>query len=861
MYLKGIVYRVVWSALIYYGAGVVLGELFVAPDSLIGFAGFLPPLLSLMYGPWTAVGVLLAALAFEYGDWFSLVDVYEKSGAQETLWQGFLLFCNCGWWAFMEGYLPYRLWHSVFVREGEPRFSLRADTMAKFVLVAFVANIATALFLAMTTNEADILRLMEGAPLGFGLIGEYAFICFINDFDIAIFFGLIIFFFLLSFDFNFYKPPSNSNFLGKLPPRLFDAVFVAGCAMSLYLCQERFLPCEGLRFGVGIVLCVYMFRPVLPMAETEKSYGNSAAFDTGINRMVAAVFYAFMLILFVALDTSGAIYDLSNMSTWHRFNGECLTMMNVVLAVLLYMLLRYRNSIMANVVLLEVVTVFVTAFALGAVGFAVVDRMTMKNVDTSLAEMSIIFREHLKRTFDGIQVSVNDIRDLALAELTSYEELARDKDYQNAYLRKAEQLFGAIAGNTEGSVAFYFRLNPEFAGPLGGFSWWREQNRWDGAAAKFNPRRPIDLSLYAPTDYENVGWYYIPVSRANGTWIEPYIDPLLNAYVISYVSPIYHDGKLVGVVGMDIDFEYLVQEVRRMSVYEYGYAYLKDRLGRVLYHKDYNQGDKFYPNPDFLERETYLTDGIWLGLATSKHDIYTERNNLSMHLVSVMLAVTLLVSFLSISLASRGIKPLIALTGATKKIAAGNLDVKLNYESKNELGTLVSSIKEMMAKLEVFVYHDQLTGLNNTAAYARKKQELENSDGTYAVMVFDVNFLKKINDTYGHDAGNDLIRAVAQIIARVFGRGQAYRIGGDEFAVIVNGDGCNNVPKLINEFDRRVAMAKLKVQGKEYPIHVARGISYRKDGQRYVDVFNDADEAMYVHKAAIKERLGVDSMR
>ena len=474
--------------------------------------------------------------------------------------------------------------------------------------------------------------------------------------------------------------------------------------------------------------------------------------------------------------------------------------------------------------------------------------------------MSIICRERLKRTFDGIQVSVNDIQDLALAELESYDALKNDENYRAAYLKKTEQLFEAIASNTDGSIAFYLRLNPDFAGPSGGFSWGREKNRWEGTAASFYRRNPIDLSKYSPDDTENVGWYYIPVSRGNATWIEPYVDPIVQVYVISYVSPLYIDGNFIGVVGMDIDFDYLIHEVRRMSVYNYGYAYLTDRTGHVLYHQRFSQGELFQPSEDFREMETYLTNGIWLGIAMPKYRIYADRNSLLMHLISVMLAVAILVSFLSVYLASRGIRPLIALTEAAQKIAEGNLNVELPGESKNELGVLVRSIREMVSKLEIYVYRDKLTGVRNTTAYARKCEELANSEN-YAIVVFDLNFLKKTNDTYGHEAGNLLIRGTADLIEKIFVNDSVFRIGGDEFVAILEGDDFKCRDELIAAFDKELAGKIFTVKDKEIPLSIARGVGIWREGSDYAKIFREADEAMYANKVEIKKAFGYKAER
>ncbi len=263
------------------------------------------------------------------------------------------------------------------------------------------------------------------------------------------------------------------------------------------------------------------------------------------------------------------------------------------------------------------------------------------------------------------------------------------------------------------------------------------------------------------------------------------------------------------------------------------------------------------PNPDYYERETYLFDGVWLGIAMPRHDVYAERNNMLMHLIASMLFVAIMVSFFSIWLASRGIRPLLALTDAAKRIAAGNLDVKIPYESENELGALVDSIREMVSKLEVYVYRDKLTGLRNTAAYMRKGAELDKRRSeeslAYAVVVFDANFLKRVNDRYGHEAGNELIRRAANIICRVFAHSPVFRVGGDEFVAILEKQDYEHREQLLRSFDEQTQAERFEVEGDELAVSVARGIGVYRSGMEYAAVFHEADAAMYEHKMGMKK--------
>ena len=233
-----------------------------------------------------------------------------------------------------------------------------------------------------------------------------------------------------------------------------------------------------------------------------------------------------------------------------------------------------------------------------------------------------------------------------------------------------------------------------------------------------------------------------------------------------------------------------------------------------------------------------------------------------MHFVVVMLFVVILVSVFSIWLAERGIKPLMLITEAARKIANGDLDVKLSYKAQNELGNLVDSIKEMVAKLEIYMYRDKLTGVFNTAAYIRKVNELEkrrqNADkSTYAVAVFDVNFLKRLNDKYGHEAGNELIRRAAKLISRIFSNSRVYRIGGDEFVTILTDKDYEDRERLLQQFDSEADNESFTVDNQVIKVSIARGVAIHHGVEEFAEIFRQADAAMYENKSAIKAKLGI----
>ena len=151
-------------------------------------------------------------------------------------------------------------------------------------------------------------------------------------------------------------------------------------------------------------------------------------------------------------------------------------------------------------------------------------------------------------------------------------------------------------------------------------------------------------------------------------------------------------------------------------------------------------------------------------------------------------------------------------------------------------------------------YKDGLTGVKNKLAYLEALAELEtmleNGELTeYGVVVFDVNGLKTINDTLGHEAGDEAIKSGCRIICHQFDHSPVFRIGGDEFVAILKGSDFANRETLLEAFRKTI-----NENQKNGDVVVASGLAIYDASTdcSYNDVFKRADEAMYEHKRALK---------
>jgi diguanylate cyclase (GGDEF)-like protein len=181
------------------------------------------------------------------------------------------------------------------------------------------------------------------------------------------------------------------------------------------------------------------------------------------------------------------------------------------------------------------------------------------------------------------------------------------------------------------------------------------------------------------------------------------------------------------------------------------------------------------------------------------------------------------------------------------------LAVILLWELRRMAAQRLEKEKAASQAFQEMANRDSMTGLWNRHAYyeweAAINQEL--ADGKLhklAVVVCDINGLKYVNDTMGHAAGDRLIKDAGAMICGHFTHGDVYRVGGDEFVVLLQGEGYDEMTDVIRELNRR-AEANIR----EGAVVIAAGYAVLEQGDgRLHDVFDRADQMMYERKKELK---------
>ncbi len=151
---------------------------------------------------------------------------------------------------------------------------------------------------------------------------------------------------------------------------------------------------------------------------------------------------------------------------------------------------------------------------------------------------------------------------------------------------------------------------------------------------------------------------------------------------------------------------------------------------------------------------------------------------------------------------------------------------------------------------------DELTGTRNKTAYFELEESVQKSiesgmeEPFFAIAIFDINDLKKVNDEEGHKAGDDYIKSAAKLICDTFDHSPVFRIGGDEFVIFMQGDDYNDRDDLMLRFHEQILENILNGHG---PIIASGMAEFIPESDKSVSaVFERADDNMYNDKRDLK---------
>lgn len=306
----------------------------------------------------------------------------------------------------------------------------------------------------------------------------------------------------------------------------------------------------------------------------------------------------------------------------------------------------------------------------------------------------------------------------------------------------------------------------------------------------------------------------------------------------------YYSMKLTS-IAYDIPASMLPDEIINVELEpgdtELTKAELKYKAREILFDKDY----AYEKNRIVDSAKVFLTDMAEGSeeeyLAISEKSGFYAKNQ-----IFVVIFALLLVAVMNYFLYAYMVLPLVHARADIQKGKTINMP-KFILEM-DALGTaynmVLSDNMEFISKLGIQAKTDHLTGVGNRAAYEAYTKYLQNNKKEVIMLIFDVNKMRDVNNTQGHEAGDELLKKVTRCISDIFADSKmenCFRIGGDEFVAYITDQPENKAYEYIHEFNERQ---------KDYGISISVGYAYAKDISQisHKDLFKIADQKMYEDK-------------
>ena len=295
----------------------------------------------------------------------------------------------------------------------------------------------------------------------------------------------------------------------------------------------------------------------------------------------------------------------------------------------------------------------------------------------------------------------------------------------------------------------------------------------------------------------------------------------------AYYMPVMIGGQKMGLIGTEIDIERVNTAILHNTLRQFSFMglVLIGALALMM----------MFINGHFVKRITALEAKVMAFSKTKDSDVAGEIRN--------------------------------SIRGRDEVSSLSEEVAQMIEEIRNYVSNIIMIHQELdlahanVAQMSELALKDGLTGIRNRTAYKQETKKLEETlerDGTeFAIVMIDMNDLKKFNDVYGHEQGNAAIIKLCHIACDIFKHSMMFRIGGDEFVAILLHEDYANRERLIQEL--KDALNTLQqdetLQPWEKP-NAAIGLATydREKDTRVEDVFRRADERMYQNKKKMKPK-------
>ncbi len=256
-----------------------------------------------------------------------------------------------------------------------------------------------------------------------------------------------------------------------------------------------------------------------------------------------------------------------------------------------------------------------------------------------------------------------------------------------------------------------------------------------------------------------------------------------------------------------------------------------------------------------------------IGAARNAEEMTRKANAMDTPIWIVTVLGTLVASLISIRYTSGVIEAIRKIHHFLGKMVSGELHGEMDMTvttREDEIGETGKSIVRMQGAMQILVERDPLTTLyNRRFGNAKLKHIAERSEVTgegFAIAMGDIDFFKKVNDTYGHDAGDHVLKTVSDEMKRLMAaRGAAVRWGGEEFLLMFENTKFGPAMHSLEFFLDRIRNAEIFYDGVRIPITMTMGIIEGRSDKDLGEQIKAVDEMLYYGKEHGRNQLVVST--
>ncbi len=537
---------------------------------------------------------------------------------------------------------------------------------------------------------------------------------------------------------------------------------------------------------------------------------------------------------------------------------------------------RMFKTIKSKLIGIGTAIILFVAVLIGAVSLYTIDRITVCNAVENINKVADYNAETLNRVLLQCEDVVN-YSGVYIEKHADYERL------KSGEIRRelADDILSGMKPTmiSNKSVSAYYVV---FSNDVTGDGMNTIYRRRGNVFATYYEKGVFSMQASLMSQGHGISW---ALGNTQGIWAEPHYDIAKRQNVISYLKPVFVDGKLVAITGIDLNIGTILDRFISMNMYPSEQVFLADKKNTIHYHSWNVAGvdaDHNGPNEDgadtlavsngkilhvysrgeraYARVSKDLQNGMELMVSVDVDDIYRERNNMMVIIVVFIVVVVLLaLGFLCVNvkhLTDRINK----LADVSERFVRGEVTALDEMESSGndeiaKLSRIMNAsfytLRGYMDSMERLSYTDGLTGLYNRMGMDKFIPEWMDAGkfDTMAMAAIDLDNFKTINDTYGHAAGDKALVTLSENLQNFYRDLNALvgRNGGDEFLILIK----DADPQWLEENMRQLHEMDMSFEFDGHTISFTLSIGYSTypfQARNLHELQRQSDEALYAVK-------------